>query len=128
MPDYEYGYKCPPYFYGWVLAPGDTIFDLECTFVVTSDTTITAYYRYGVGIDNVSTYQHINVYPNPATETVTVYVDQPATLTIMDATGRLCGQWKVERGETTLDISHLPAGVYFVRLANNTIVIKLIIQ
>lgn len=128
LPDYEYGYKCPPYFYGWVMAPGDTIFGLECTFVVTSDTTITAYYRYGVGIDNVSTYQHINVYPNPATETVTVYVDQPATLTIMDATGRLCGQWKVERGETTLDISHLPAGVYFVRLANNTIVIKLIIQ
>ena len=39
--------------------------------------------------------------------TVTVETDQPSTLTLTDATGRECGQWKVGNGKTTLDISPL---------------------
>ncbi len=60
--------------------------------------------------------------------TVTVETDHPSTLTLTDATGRECGRWKVEIGKNTIDISSLPAGVYFVRLAGTNNVRKLIIK
>ena len=60
--------------------------------------------------------------------TVTVESDQSSTLTLTDATGRVCGQWKVECGKTTLDISTLLAGVYFVRLSTSSTIRKLIIR
>ncbi len=59
---------------------------------------------------------------------MTVETDQPSTLTLTDATGRECGQWKVAVGKTTLDISTLPAGVYFVRLDAIPTIRKLIIR
>ena len=110
------------------MAPGDTIYNTECSFVVTRDTVISAHYISVSAIDDVSTYQRINVYPNPASTDVTVETDQPSTLTLFDATGRKCGQWKVENGKTTLDISTLPAGVYFVRLSTSPTIRKLIIR
>jgi hypothetical protein len=60
--------------------------------------------------------------------TVTVETDQPSMLTLTDATGRKCGQWRVDSGKTTLDISPLPAGVYFVRLAGSPAIGKLIVR
>ena len=60
--------------------------------------------------------------------TVTVETDQPSMLTLTDVTGRECGRWKVENGKTTLDISPLPAGVYFVRLSTSPTIRKLIIR
>ena len=65
---------------------------------------------------------------NPTSMTVTVETNQPSTLTLTDATGHDCGQWKVGNGKTTLDISSLPAGVYFVRLSTSFTMRKLIIQ
>ncbi len=55
-------------------------------------------------------------------------IDQPSTLILTDATGRECGRWKVENGKTTLDISPLPAGVYFVRISTTPSIRKLIIR
>ncbi len=112
----------------WIDEVGDTIFDNPYSFVINSDRTLTAVFGAYGGIDNVSTYQHINVYPNPASTTVTIETDRPASLTLTDATGRECGRWKVEIGKNTIDISSLPAGVYFVRLAGTNNVRKLIIK
>ena len=112
----------------WIDEVGDTIFDNPYSFVINSDRTLTAVFGAYGGIDNVSTYQHINVYPNPASTTVTIETDRPASLTLTDATGRECGRWKVESGKNTIDISSLPAGVYFVRLAGTNNVRKLIIK
>lgn len=60
--------------------------------------------------------------------TVSVETDQPSILTLTDATGRECGQWKVAGGKSTLDISTLPTGVYFVRLSTSPTVRKLMIR
>lgn len=79
------------------------------------------------GITSIETAE-LTIYPNPASMTVTVETEQPSTLTLSDATGRVCGQWKVENGKTTLDISPLPAGVYFVRLSTSPTIRKLIIR
>ncbi len=103
------------------------------SIVVTSDTAIVALFEWVAdsteGINELSIYySHFSIFPNPASMTVTVETDQPSTLSLTDATGRECGQWKVECGKTTLDISTLPAGVYFVRLSTSSTIRKLIIR
>ena len=101
--------------------------------LVTSDTAIVALFEWVAdsteGINELSIFSsQFSIYPNPASMTVTVETEQPSTLTLTDATGRGCGQWKVECGKTTLDISPLPAGVYFVRLSTSPTIRKLIIR
>ncbi len=81
------------------------------------------------GINELSIFNsQFSIYPNLASMTVTVETDQPSSLTLTDATGRVCGQWKVENGKTALDISPLSAGVYFVRLSTSPTIRKLIIR
>ena len=113
----------------WILETGDTIFDNPYNFVIHSDRIVTAYFSQQTGIDQFSILNsQFSIYPNPASTDVTVETDQPSTLTLFDATGRKCGQWKVENGKTTLDISTLPTGVYFVRLSTSPTIRKLIIR
>lgn len=122
-------FKCPAGLYGWVFVPGDTIMFNPYSFAITSDTVVTAVFVQGVGIEELPIFNsQFSIYPNPASKTVTVETDQPSTLTLTDATGRVCGRWKVENGKTTLDISPLPAGVYFVRLSTSPTIRKLIIR
>lgn len=111
----------------WITAEGDTIFDNPYTFVIHSDITLTAAFEHFGGIGEVEG-TAFTLYPNPASMTVTVETDQPSTLTLTDATGRKCGQWTVASGKTTLDISALPTGVYFVRLSTSSTIRKLIIR
>ncbi len=101
--------------------------------LVTSDTAIIALFEWVAdsteSIDELSTSNsQFSIYPNPASMTVTVETNQPSTLTLTDATGRECGQWKVAGGKTTLDISTFPAGVYFVLLSTSPTIRKLIIR
>lgn len=116
-------------FLGW--SDGDR--DNPRHILVTSDTAIVALFEWVAdsteGINELSIFSsQFSIYPNPASMTVTVETDQPSTLTLTDATGRECGRWKVENGKTTLDISPLSAGVYFVRLSTSPTIRKLIIR
>lgn len=111
----------------WIDEVGDTIFDNPYSFVITSDRTLTAVFGSYGSIGDVEN-SDFRLYPNPASTTVTIETDRPASLTLTDATGRECGRWKVESGKNTIDISSLPAGVYFVRLAGTNNVRKLIIR
>lgn len=111
----------------WLTPEGDTIYNNPYTFVIHSDVILTAVFVISGGIGEVDG-TTFTLYPNPASMTVTVETEQPSTLTLTDATGRACGQWKVENGKTTLDISPLSAGVYFVRLSTSPTIRKLIIR
>ncbi len=116
-------------FLGW----NDGVTENPRDILVTSDTAIVALFEWVAdsteGINELSIFNsQFSIYPNPASKTVTVETDQPSTLTLTDATGRECGQWKVGNGKTTLDISPLSAGVYFVRLSTSPTIRKLIIR
>lgn len=60
----------------------------------------------------------LNVYPNPATEQVTVqWAATPGgtlTLQLTDATGRLMDRRMLQAGETAIPLQALPAGIYYL--------------
>ena len=63
----------------------------------------------------------IQVYPNPAADLLTISVGdaspcQPLSVTIIDVMGREVLAENVSASEMSLDVSHLPSGVYFIRL------------
>jgi PQQ-dependent dehydrogenase (s-GDH family) len=64
----------------------------------------------------------IKIYPNPATETmnvsITVNAQKPYIITLFSATGTLIRTIKTTKSESTLDISSLKTGMYFVQVSN----------
>ena len=83
-----------------------------------------------VGIDDVDA-AAISLYPNPATTTVTISgISGQATVTVVDMNGRVSGEWRVENGEITLDLTGYAQGAYFVRIVGEqqSAVRKLIVK
>ena len=112
-------YASDPLFWYWITPSGDTLYDNPYSFLVTSDTLITAVFGpASLGIDNASVTPLIHLYPNPATTTVTIETASPATATLIDLQGREIGSWQLKAGKETLDLSHCLSGAYFVRVAS----------
>lgn len=68
-----------------------------------------------IGIDDVESTAW-SLYPNPASGSVTISAAAAAELTIHDLQGREVLRISIGSGATTVDISRLSQGVYFVRL------------
>ena len=68
----------------------------------------------GIGqVDNTK----LSLFPNPASTTVTLNgIEGNATVTLVDMNGRESGQWNVEGGKLTIDLSGYAKGAYFVRI------------
>ena len=120
-------------FLGW--NDGDTANPRH--ILVTSDTAIVALFEWiadSVDINELSIFNsQFSIYPNPASTTVTIEAanSEPLTVTIFDINGRQVYTNALTQSSTnaiTLDISHWPAGTYFVRLKELGIVKKLIIR
>jgi ELWxxDGT repeat protein len=65
-----------------------------------------------------------SVYPNPATHTINVQLSMPlSTVTIQDATGKTVSTVAVSDGRlsTSVNISALAGGLYFIKTGNETI-------
>jgi hypothetical protein len=60
------------------------------------------------------------LWPNPAHETVYLTGAPGASLTLFDALGRAIATATVTNGAATLEVRHLPAGIYTVRTATTT--------
>jgi hypothetical protein len=69
-----------------------------------------------VGIENISNKQtYFVVYPNPTNGALTIKCDiKNARIKIIDVIGNVVKQLQAESEETTMDISNLQNGVYFV--------------
>jgi hypothetical protein len=68
--------------------------------------------------------QNIQVYPNPATDLVTISFDEtmsdePFTFAIMDVTGRKMLEKASSSHKITVDVSQWPSGVYAFRMTRN---------
>ena len=68
-----------------------------------------------------SSEQPIQVYPNPATDMLTISVGdatqcKPLNITVIDLMGRVVIAESVSATEMSLDVSHLPSGVYFMQM------------
>ena len=83
-----------------------------------------------LGIEDVYG-EHIGLYPNPASTTVTIEgIEGRATVTMVDLNGRETGKWSVNGGTLTINVNGMAKGTYFVRIANekSTAVRKLVVR
>lgn len=82
-----------------------------------------------VGIDIVVKDENISLYPNPTTGQLTIAVGAqglaPVKIQLFDIFERLI----LETSESSFDVSHLPAGIYFIRIeAEQGIITKKVIK
>ena len=78
-------------------------------------------------VDNAS----ISLYPNPASSTVTLTgIAGMATVTVVDMNGRVSGEWTVNDGTLTIDVTSMAQGAYFVRIVGEQVnaIRKLIVR
>jgi hypothetical protein len=71
------------------------------------------------GISELNTSKTVFIFPNPATDNITIRTSQtpiPSQLSIMNVNGKVLLTRKITEPKTTIDVSTLPGGVYFVRL------------
>jgi hypothetical protein len=101
------------------------------TLLVTSDTVLVAYFNIiddSLDIDYPQTTDDLlRLYPNPTTGMVTIESSQATAITLIDIYGRKVVQMRVDTGHTSLDLSRLPRGIYFVRIDGSSIVKKLVL-
>lgn len=73
-----------------------------------------------LGIDEkVKTNKGLCLYPNPATENLTVVIKENSNAEIVDFTGRLVSAFYLQKGSNTVDISILKPGAYLLKCLNN---------
>jgi hypothetical protein len=66
----------------------------------------------------------IKVYPNPFTDKIIISASTEndlsgKTLKIYGASGKQFSSKVLQSGTTTIDVSHLPAGIYFAKIEGN---------
>lgn len=68
------------------------------------------------------------IYPNPATDVLMLTVENTdfknLNYQLMDASGKLLSQDRVNRNATSIDVSTLPNGSYFVRVLSKSKLLK----
>lgn len=100
------------------------------TVTVTGNATYVATFAQNVGVE-MAEETSWSLYPNPATSQVTIDgIEGQATVTVVDMAGRVSGEWTVENGKMTIDVSLWAQGTYFVRVATagESAVRKLIVK
>lgn len=103
---------------------GDNIASF-CTLKTDVDSVVSWYknqkYYYSSTPEILTSYVQFSLYPNPSHQAVTIYTGntEPTVATIMDLTGREIGRQQFTY-ETSVDVSELNKGIYFVQLQNKT--------
>ncbi|MBK8965684.1 MAG: T9SS type A sorting domain-containing protein [Lewinellaceae bacterium] len=79
------------------------------------------------GPGNTTAERVINLRPNPASSTLEIQIlptlqadDLPVTLEIIDGLGHTVETLKLSNANTNVSIAHLPVGIYFATIKNNT--------
>ena len=100
---------------------------IERAVTVTGNATYTAYFTRVFAIDDVSERQQFSIAPNPASMNATISGLTPGDeVRLIDLYGRTLVKTRTQAPEIMLDVSFLPAGVYFVHVG--AIVQKLVVK
>lgn len=86
--------------------------ELDYTFSISTTTTIN---------QEAFAAETISIFPNPASDEITVYSEKQRDLTILDITGKPVFQTTISSYETKLSIAHLPKGMYIINSESNKI-------
>ena len=98
------------------------------TFPVTEDVELVAVFEEKVGIVETDNYPSLRVYPNPTKGVL--YIGFPTSdnpisdIKIYDVMGHMVRTRfiaSLQDGTTTIDLSNLPSGIYFIRIAGKTV-------
>lgn len=85
-----------------------------------------------MGVQTIEETGLVNMFPNPAKETLNIQLNKlnECAVSIIDVTGRTQFTTQLSDLSSSIDISHLQPGIYFVRLQNNNTqtVVRLIVQ
>lgn len=84
--------------------------------------------NYGVGIFTPDAVQKISVYPNPASHSVWIELEQASYVSVFSITGQQMKYDYLEAGKNQLSLSGLNQGVYFISSESNSDVVKLIVE
>ncbi|NTW33330.1 MAG: T9SS type A sorting domain-containing protein [Bacteroidetes bacterium] len=80
----------------------------------------TSYYFHKVmGIYNYSSLLNKSVYPNPATDLLTIETPFKSTIEIINIQGQTILKQQLQQGKTELDVSELAKGIYILRMNSN---------
>ena len=84
-------------------------------FVVMSDTEVYASFINHTGVASVDSKRR-SIYPNPATDHITIRTTERATIELFASDGLLVATTQATQQETTITVAQLPAGRYIVRI------------
>lgn len=91
----------------------------ECYYDDSDSTLLTSVFYGTSGLDE-PTETALYIYPNPASDAITIYTDyEESDVEIVGYDGRRVGRYALSAGENRISVSNLPSGTYFVRLINN---------
>ena len=69
-----------------------------------------------LGIKEINNASTVTVYPNPATDNITIETPQTAVIEITNIQGQLIKTFNATANKTNIDVSALPGGVYVVEV------------
>lgn len=82
-----------------------------------------------VSINDVAINNQVTVYPNPVTDVLTIQMDNGGydVLRLLNSMGQVVAQQSIGNNTTTINMSHLSTGIYYLQLTgkNNTITQKI---
>ena len=96
---------------------------------VTGAEIVALHTKYGdVGIQKYEN-DNVAIYPNPATDQVTIVGIPNSTLRIYDITGKMMMTTTIQDNQETINVSHLNSGIYFLELQDkNTKAVRKLIK
>ncbi|UII27134.1 T9SS type A sorting domain-containing protein [Fulvivirga maritima] len=106
-------------FVGWFTQEGDQVSDFTN---LNEDLIVTAKYEHITAVDSPLT-SVLQIYPNPVENQLYITLEEGIepignTIIIYDLRGQKLGEYVLNNGVNTLDVSHLECGVYLFQLGN----------
>ncbi len=100
------------------LCPGTYTFCVTDANGCTSCSIVTITFNTGTG--NASADDPVTIFPNPASTTLSVIVEENSEVKFFDLAGKETGTWKMKKGANKIDISSFAKGVYLYRIVSSS--------